>query len=68
MFEDEPEKEESGVLRTEEKRLLATMTEALKMQKTISNRLARGQITSSHVKQLNQLHTKGSAAFGSVAN
>ena len=49
-------------------RLLATIKEALKMQKTKSNRLARGQITSSHVKQLNQLYTKGSAAFGSIAN
>ena len=38
------------------------------MQKTKSNRLARGQITSSHVKQLNKLYTKGSAAFGSIAN
>ena len=37
------------------------------MQKTKSKRLARGQITSSHVKQLNQLYTKGSAAFGSIA-
>ena len=38
------------------------------MQKTKSNRLARGQITSSHVKQLNKLYTKGTAAFGSIAN
>ena len=38
------------------------------MQKTKSNRLARGQITSSHVKQLNKSYTKGSAAFGSIAN
>ena len=38
------------------------------MQKTKSNRPARGQITSSNVKQLNQLYTKGSAAFGSIAN
>ena len=38
------------------------------MQKTKSNRLARGQITSSHVKQLSKLYTKGSAAFGSIAN
>ena len=49
-------------------KLLAKMKEALKMQKTKSNRLARGQITSSHVKQLNKLYTKGSAAFGSIAN
>ena len=49
-------------------KLLATMKEALKMQKTKSNRLARGQITSSHVKQLNKLYTKGSAAFGNIAN
>ena len=44
------------------------MKEALKMQKTKSNHPARGQITSSHVKQLNNLYTKGSAAFGSLAN
>ena len=37
------------------------------MQKMKSNRPARGQITSSHVKQLNKLYTKGSAAFGSIA-
>ena len=49
-------------------KLLVTMKEALKMQKTKSNRLARGQITSSHVKQLNKSYTKGSAAFGSIAN
>ena len=71
LFDDEPENEESGVSRTEEskaQKLLATMKEALKMQKTKSNRLARGQITSSHVKQLNNLYTKGTAAFGSIAN
>ena len=44
------------------------MNEALKMQKTKPNRLARGQIASSHVKQLNKLYTKGSTAFGSIAN
>ena len=44
------------------------MNEALKMQKMKSNRLAHGQITSSHVKQLNKLYTKRSAAFGSIAN
>ena len=49
-------------------KLLSTMKEALKMQKTKSNPLARGKITSSHVKQLNKLYTKGSAAFGSIAN
>ena len=38
------------------------------MQKKKSNRLARGQITSSHVKQLNKLYTKGKAAFVSIAN
>ena len=68
MFEDEPENEESGVLRTEESKAFFAMREALKMQKTKSNRLARGQITSSHVKQLNKLYTKGSAAFFSIAN
>ena len=38
------------------------------MQKTKSSRLACGQITSSHDKQLNKLYTKGSTAFGSIAN
>ena len=38
------------------------------MQNTKSNHLARGQSTSSHVKQLNKLYTKGSAAFGSIAD
>ena len=50
------------------RKLLAKMNEALKMQKMKSNRLARGQITSSYVKQLNKLYTKGSAASGSIAN
>ena len=49
-------------------KLLATMKEALKMQKKKSNRLARGQITSSHVKQLNNLYTNRSATSGSIAN
>ena len=49
-------------------KLLAMMKEALKMQKAKSIRLARGQITSSHVKQLNKLYTKASAAFSSIAN
>ena len=44
------------------------MKEALKMQKTKSNHLAREQNNSSHVRQLNKLYTKGSAAFGSIAN
>ena len=44
------------------------MKEALKMRKTKSNRLARRQVTSSHVKQLKKLYTKGSLAFGSIAN
>ena len=43
------------------------MKEALKMQKRKSNRLARKQITSSHVIKLNKLYTKGSATFGSIA-
>ena len=38
------------------------------MQKTKFNRRARGQITSSHVRQVNKLYTKGSAAFGRIAN
>ena len=44
------------------------MKEALAVQKKKSNRLARGQFTSSHVKQLNNLYTKGSEAFGSLGN
>ena len=38
------------------------------MQNAKSICLARGQITSSHVKQLIKLYTKGSAAFGIIAN
>ena len=68
LFEDEQENEESGVSKTEESKASATIKEALKMQKTKSSRLALGQIISSHVKQLNKLYTKGSAAFGSIAN
>ena len=49
-------------------KLLATLKEALKMQKTKCNRLASGKITYSHAKQLNKLYTKASAAFGSIAN
>ena len=49
-------------------KFLASMEEALKILKTKSNRLARGQITSSHFEQLNKLYPKDSAAFGSIAN
>ena len=49
-------------------KLLVTMKEALKMQKTKSNRLAPGQITTSHVNQLNSLYIKGSKTFGDIAN
>ena len=48
-------------------KLLTTTWEALKKQKK-SNQAASGKITSYQVKQLDKLHTKGSAAFVSIAN
>ena len=68
LFEDEPENEESGVSRTEESIASGDDKVSFEDAKTKSNRLARGQITFSHVKQLNKLYTKGSVAFGSIAN
>ena len=56
-----------GSREQKDQNLLETMNESLKMQKMKSNRLARGQITSSRVKQLNKLYKNGSAAFGSTA-
>ena len=40
----------------------------MKRQKKKSNQPAPGRITSYEVKQLDKLYTKGSAAFGSIAN
>ena len=48
-------------------KLLTTMREALERQKK-SNQPASGKITSYQVKQLDKLYTKGSVAFGSIAN
>ena len=54
---------------TEKKqKLLTTMREALERQKKKSNQQASGKISSYQVKQLDKLCTKGSAAFGSIAN
>ena len=54
---------------TEKKqKLLTTMREALKRQKKKSNQPASGKITSYQVKQIDNLYTIGSAAFGSIAN
>ena len=49
-------------------KLLTTTKEALKKQKNKSNQPASGKITSYQVKQSDKLYTKGSAAFGSIAN
>ena len=49
-------------------KLLTTARETLKRQKKKSNQPAPGRITSYQVKQLDKLYTKGSAAFGSIAN
>ena len=49
-------------------KLLTTMREPLERQKKKSNQPASGNITSYQVKQLDKLYTKGSAAFGSIAN
>ena len=48
-------------------KLLTTTRESLR-QKKKSNQPAPGRITSYQVKQLDKLYTKGSAAFGSIAN
>ena len=45
-----------------------TTREALKKQKKKSIQPASGKITSYQFKQLDKLYTKGSAAFGSIAN
>ena len=49
-------------------KLLTTTRETLKRQKKKSNQPAPGRFTSYQVKQLEKLYTKGSAAFGSIAN
>ena len=49
-------------------KLLTTTRETLKRQKKKSNQPAPGRITSYQIKQLDKLYTKGSAAFGSIAN
>ena len=51
-----------------EKKRLTTTREALKKQKKKSNKAASAQITCYQFKQLDKLYTKGSAAFGSIAN
>ena len=48
--------------------LLTTTRETLKSQKKKSNQPAPGRTTSYQVAQLDKLYTKGSAAFGSIAN
>ena len=53
--------------RERKQKLLITTRETLKRQKK-SNQPAPGRITSYQVKQLDKLYTKGSAAFGSIAN
>ena len=68
LFENDPENEESGVSTTEESKASGDDEGSFEDAKTKSNRLARGQITSSHAKQLNKLYTKGSAAYDSIAN
>ena len=49
-------------------KLLTETRETLKRQKKKSNQPVPGRITSYQVKQLDKLYTKGSAAFGSIAN
>ena len=55
-------------LREKKQKLLTTTREDLKRQKKKSNQPVPGRITSYQVKQLDKLYTKGSAAFGSIAN
>ena len=53
----------------EKEQKLQTMTrEALKRQKKKSNQPASRKITSYQVKQSDKFYTKGSAAFGNIAN
>ena len=49
-------------------KLLTTTREVLKTQKKKSNQPASEKTTSYQVKQLDKLFTKGSTAFGSIAN
>ena len=49
-------------------KLLTETRETLKRQKKKSNQPAPGRITSYQVNQLDKFYTKGSAAFGSIAN
>ena len=54
--------------RERKQKLLTTTREILKRQKKKSNQPAPGRIISYQVKQFDQLLTKGSVAFGSIAN
>ena len=54
--------------RERKQKLLTKTRETLKRQKKKSNQPAPWRITSYQVKQLDKLYTKGSAAFGSIAN
>ena len=54
--------------RERKRKLLTTTRESMKRQKKKSDQPAPGRITSYQFKQLDKLYTKGSAAFGSIAN
>ena len=69
FLEYESDKEfASKSLRKKTKASATTTRETLKRQKKKSSQSAPGRITSYQVKQLDKLYTKGSAAFGSIAN
>ena len=68
MIEDKPENKESGVSRTEESKDSGDDGGSFEDAKDEIQCLAREQITSSHVKQLNNLYTNEIPAFGSIAN
>ena len=68
FLEYESDKEVASKSRRKKQKLLTRTREALKKQKKKSNQPASGKITSYQVKQLDKLYTKGSAAFGSIAN
>ena len=68
MFEDEPENEESGVSKTEESKASGDDEGSFEDAKDEIQPSSSWTNNSSHVKQLNKLYTKSTAAFGSIAN
>ena len=68
LLEDESDNEGENDSGLEGKKLLVTMWEELKTQKTKFKLLVTGQITFCHIKQFVKIFTKDSADFDSIAN